>query len=192
MASRLYRLWPPLLLVVLAGLVAAACETPAGPALASPAAGSMAGTPLAMPGVVTYVADGDTLTIRRSDDTTTRIRLLGIDAPEIAHDGRPADCGGDEAAASLKTLLPPGIFVQAVTDPVSDTWDVYGRLLAYVSAPGIPDVGLAQIQGGYAEAWIPAGQTPPARYISYQQTETTAQQQSAGAWASCATLGRQP
>ncbi len=50
---------------------------------------------------VRFVNDGDTLTL--SDGR--RVRLIGINAPEIAHDDRPGEPGGIEARNSLRRLV---------------------------------------------------------------------------------------
>src|SRR3712207_7662203 len=53
--------------------------------------------------LVTRVIDGDTFDATRSDDPQRRlrIRIVAIDAPERARDGRPADCMADQAAAQI-------------------------------------------------------------------------------------------
>jgi len=51
--------------------------------------------------VVKHVIDGDTVIL--ADDR--HIRLIGINAPEIGHDGRPAQPGADQAYHYLKSLL---------------------------------------------------------------------------------------
>ena len=37
-----------------------------------------------------------------------RVRLLGIDTPEVARDDTPAECGADLATKALATLIPIG------------------------------------------------------------------------------------
>lgn len=50
---------------------------------------------------VTYVFDGDTVEI----DGHERVRFIGINTPEIAHDGRPAQPMAERAKAELRALL---------------------------------------------------------------------------------------
>jgi len=57
------------------------------------------------PAVVTHVVDGDTLDARLQDGRTIRVRLIGIDTPETKEPGTPVECGGPEAAESLKRLV---------------------------------------------------------------------------------------
>lgn len=80
---------------------------------------------LATPCVVDRVADGDSF---RCDDDT-RVRLIGIDAPEL--DQGPI---GREARAALRRLMPAGDTVWLEQDVVGT--DQYGRILAYVWLTG--------------------------------------------------------
>ena len=47
---------------------------------------------------VVEVVDGDTIVVSIGGPTE-RVRLIGIDAPEIKHPGKPTQCYGPEAAA---------------------------------------------------------------------------------------------
>ncbi|MFZ1538713.1 MAG: nuclease, partial [Chromatiaceae bacterium] len=49
---------------------------------------------------VTQVIDGDTLELK--DDT--RVRLIGIDTPEIGRDGKPDDPGAHQASTALRAM----------------------------------------------------------------------------------------
>ncbi len=83
--------------------------------------------------VVDAVIDGDTIDVRIAGGVE-RVRLLGIDTPEIAHPDSPGECFGDEAHRLTETLLPPGSTVRLERDIVGR--DDYGRILAYVRVPG--------------------------------------------------------
>lgn len=80
---------------------------------------------------VRYVYDGDTIEVEK-DGQTQRIRLLGINAPEVAHaqDGSVAEFYGDEAKAQLCKLLPVGTAVRLEYE--GRDHDKYGRTLAYI------------------------------------------------------------
>lgn len=106
-----------------------------------------AGTPTTEPDdldgrevTVTSITDGDTL--RAGDE---RVRLIGIDAPEV--DG--AECGADAATAALERLVPVGARVLLVSD--QEPTDRYDRTLAYVhrASDGL-HVNLALAREGYA------------------------------------------
>ena len=85
--------------------------------------------------VVTAIVDGDTIDVDVGD-REERVRLIGIDTPEIAHPAfgdRPpndAECFGDEAQRYTGELLAVGSGVRLERDVVAR--DDYGRLLAYV------------------------------------------------------------
>ena len=56
---------------------------------------------------VVSVADGDTLTVG-SRGKKEKLRLCGIDAPEIAHGSKPGQPLGNEATEKLKSLVGGG------------------------------------------------------------------------------------
>jgi len=96
---------------------------------------------------VVHAADGDTLDVDIPDGrrNRTRIRLWGVDCPEIAHGKGEADAYfGPEAAAFVRAQV-VGRRVKLVLDPIHPPRDKYGRLLAYVylvDAAGNPIAGL--------------------------------------------------
>ena len=138
-------------------------------------------------GRVIRVADGDTVTVQTSSDKL-KVRLLGIDAPEIAHGSSPADCGGPQAAAALRALV-KGREVSLSTDPRSGTHDRFGRVLGYVDRGG-RDVALQLITDGHASPWLPKGAPEPSRWRSYVAAGDQAATQRRGSWATCTHLGR--
>jgi endonuclease YncB( thermonuclease family) len=81
---------------------------------------------------VVHVVDGDTLDIDAADHgkPKTRIRLWGVDTPEVAHGGQPDRYFCPEAKAFAEKTL-DGKEVHIVLSPLR-TRDKYGRLLAYV------------------------------------------------------------
>ncbi|MFK7931083.1 MAG: thermonuclease family protein [Myxococcota bacterium] len=56
---------------------------------------------------VSCVIDGDTLDVDKCGDEVLgeRFRMLGIDAPELASDGQPAECFATQARSGLDDLL---------------------------------------------------------------------------------------
>jgi endonuclease YncB( thermonuclease family) len=140
-------------------------------------------------GTVTSIADGDTFTIR-ADGASVKVRLLGIDAPEVAHETTPADCGGDAAKAALATLLPIGTPVTLTFDTYADRQDKYDRLLVYAATNSVDDVSLALLEAGYVEAWVPSGEPKPERWSQYKQASAAAKAAQVGSWPVCGKLGR--
>lgn len=137
--------------------------------------------------VVTHVVDGDTIDVLIGG-RTERVRLLGIDTPEIAHDAfgdRPAnaaECHGDEASAFTASLLPSGTQVRLERDIVGR--DDYGRLLAYVfrTDDGLL-VNVEIVRRGHAQ---PLTIEPNvARHDEIVAAARDAEQAEAGLWAAC-------
>lgn len=91
-------------------------------------------------GQVVKVADGDTITLKKTDGQTIRIRFLGIDAPE--HD----QAGGPASKAHLESLISG----RNVTVRYRNL-DQYGRTVGKVLVDG-KDVNLSQLQTG--NAWF--------------------------------------
>ncbi len=92
---------------------------------------------------VTGVIDGDTLEI----DTGQRVRLLGIDAPEI---GQPFH---EEASLALASLV-RGKNLRLESD--AENKDKYGRLLRYVFVDDVL-VNAELVRKGYARAYLQTG-----------------------------------
>jgi micrococcal nuclease len=128
----------------------------------------------------TYTAiDGDTL---KSRDDGQRVRIIGIDTPEISHGpDEPTDCFADEAHQRLRSLIEPGQ-IELVDDSAAGSRDKYGRDLAYVEVDGV-DVGAALLREGFARA-VDYGHDH-ARRSEYASLESTAQVEQKGMWGEC-------
>jgi micrococcal nuclease len=130
---------------------------------------------------VVDVLDGDTFDIDLPDGehTTTRIRLWGVDTPEVAGADQGEMYFGPEASAfAKKTLL--GQHVRVELSPTK-TRGVYERLLAYVYVE--PDgvcFNELLVETGHAYAdW----RFPHVRKARYKTIEGRAQRQGIGLWA---------
>jgi endonuclease YncB( thermonuclease family) len=84
------------------------------------------------------VLDGDTFDLAtcESDEDAERVRLLGVDAPEISHPGTPADCYGEEATAELERII-RGRSLRLEFDVECE--GSFGRTLAWVFIEGEAD-----------------------------------------------------
>jgi len=80
-------------------------------------------------GVVERVVDGDTIDLRIGG-RDERVRLIGIDTPELHTDSGVPECFAVEALGFTADELPIGEEVRLERDIVGR--DDYGRLLAYV------------------------------------------------------------
>ena len=127
-----------------------ACGGGAVPAPSPPTTGAVEAN-----ATVDHIVDGDTIDVV-VDGVEERVRLIGIDTPEIAHaasGSRPeqvAECFGDEAKSYTASLLAVGAPVRLERDVVAR--DDYGRLLAYVyrASDGVL-VNYEIIRHGYAQ-----------------------------------------
>lgn len=130
---------------------------------------------------VANVVDGDTLDIAvpNGQYPHTRIRLWGVDTPEVAGSRADEMHFGPQASAFAKcTLL--GREVRIELSPTK-TRGLYGRLLAYVHlVPEDDSFNELLIEGGYAYAdwrfWHPLKK-------SYKTLEKRARNHGAGLWA---------
>jgi len=141
--------------VTMAGIIASGCSGTGGeagepaandptvPAPELPATTAVAAPelPAGQDTTVSRVIDGDTIEVAGG----VRVRLIGIDAPEISGGA----CFGTEAAAEARTLLPMAQRVRLVYDV--ERLDGYGRTLAYVySLPDGRFVNLILARDGFA------------------------------------------
>lgn len=103
--------------------------------------------------MVVRVVDGDTVDIDApdADKSTTRIRLWGVDTPEVTGSPRGEMYWGQEASEFAKsTLHDQRVRVELVR---GDTRGKYGRLLAYVyDASAGTMFNESLLLGGYAYA----------------------------------------
>jgi micrococcal nuclease len=105
--------------------------------------------PVSGPYAVEKVVDGDTIRIR-CNGTSTRVRLVGINAPESVKEDAPVECGGPEASKYLHSLL-DGSQVFLSADPAQGTKDKYDRILAYVWTQDGALANKSIVENGHAE-----------------------------------------
>jgi endonuclease YncB( thermonuclease family) len=122
--------------------------------------------------LVTAVLDGDTITVTN----VGRVRLLGIDAPEISHGLDTAAPFGREARDRLSALLLHR-WVRLETD--GQTVDAYNRHLAYVVTEDGQCVNTLLVREGLARV---SARTPLARLDELKQAEAAAQSMRRGMW----------
>ena len=96
-------------------------------------------------GEVAKFVDGDTLIL----DSGEAIRLVGINTPEMARDGRQAEPLALEARDALAALLADGqVLIEAAAQPL----DRHGRTLAYLFRPDGIHVQEVLLREGLASA----------------------------------------
>ncbi len=124
------------------------------------------------------VADGDTITVRSKSGKYLKLRLIGLDAPEIAHGSRSAECGGTAAFAHMKSLLGKSpLYLEP--DASQDAYDKYKRRLVYVYADNVL-VNSSMISDGYAYEYT--YKTPHKYQSTFRKLQSNAETEKRGIW----------
>jgi micrococcal nuclease len=137
--------------------------------------------------LVDEVFDGDTIRVRAAASILApdgrplsgqHIRLLGVDAPEIAHGTEPADCWGPEAAEYARELV-GGTFIRLDYDEANGVRDQFGRLLAYVILEDGRVMNETLVRDGQARSFR---RFQHRELIRYNALETEAKDERLGLW----------
>lgn len=138
--------------------------------------------------IVQRIVDGDTIVVTLGDGGIDRVRVLGIDAPELAWRGTdtrpaaPAECWADEATAALAELVPVGTAVTLIQDVTPR--DRFDRMLAYVHrASDNLDIGHQLVLDGHAVTLTIEPNT--SRADLYRDAEREAVDAARGLWGAC-------
>jgi endonuclease YncB( thermonuclease family) len=126
------------------------------------------------PVLVLGVLDGDTITV----SAVGRVRLLGIDAPEVSHGLDTAAPFGREARDRLSGLLWHRWVRLEMEGP---SLDAYNRHLAYVVTDDGQCVNTILVREGLARV---SARTPLARLDELRRAEAAAQSSRRGMWGS--------
>lgn len=124
---------------------------------------------------VQWVYDGDTLRL----DDKQRLRVIGINTPEVSHKGKIAEPLSGEAREAVRELLHRYNYrIRYERDALAK--DKYGRLLAHVYIKGKINLSQWLLSKGLATTlFIP----PSHRHVQcYQDAERQAQQKRLGLW----------
>ena len=128
--------------------------------------------------LVTEVVDGDTIHVLL-DGRTERLRLIGVDAPEIDHPDQPAECFAQESASFTRRRLEGGM-VHIEFDV--ERRDRFDRLLGYVFQ-GRELFNATLVSHGFA---IERAYPPNlARQEELRIAETEARRNRRGLWGAC-------
>jgi endonuclease YncB( thermonuclease family) len=125
--------------------------------------------------VSAQVFDGDTLALTDG----RKVRLLGIDTPEIGRDDRPSEPFAEDAKALLDGLAGPGADLRLRLDV--ERFDRFGRTLAHVFRDDGGNVQARLLEAGFATTLV----VPPNQWSAdcYAGLETEARRQHLGIWA---------
>lgn len=133
---------------------------------------------------VTSVIDGDTFWVSGlSEQLSVKIRVIGIDTPELAHQDQPQECFANESTSFTKQLEGHQVWLTFDAECVDSTASM--RTLAYVWTGIGPQDSWErqQLRRGFARAY-PFGDN---RSFAGQfaTDETMAQTVGAGMWSAC-------
>lgn len=140
---------------------------------------------------ITEVIDGDTMDVRFANGTTTRIRLLGVDTPEVYGENTPDEFEGipeteageswlhrwGENASDFAHAELDGRRVTIFHDPAADSRGSYGRLLVYVRVDGAL-FNRELLTRGYARFY----DAPLTRGEAFERIEARARRNDTGLW----------
>lgn len=121
-------------------------------------------------------SDGDTCTLTNPDKIKIKVRLIGIDAPEVAHNSKQTSQPvGPESTEHLNALVKG----KSVRLKVYGS-DAYNRTLAEIFVDN-KNVNLEMVKVGFAEVYRgrPAKGLP---LVDYRAAETSAQKKKHGIW----------
>jgi len=150
---------------------------------------------------ITSVVDGDTVRVKATSGRFYTVRLIGIDTPETKRPGVGVECGGKQATDRMLKLAftapkdsdgdgladqrgGTGRAVWVRTDSTQDTYDRYGRLLAYVTTrTGSKNLALEQVRAGWAKVYVYERRF--AQYDRFASSQRTARVRDRGVWGTC-------
>ena len=119
------------------------------------------------------VYDGDTVQL----EDGRKIRLLGINTPEIQHGDKPIEAGGDEAKIWLMNKLQ---HAKVRLEIGEEKTDKYGRTLAHLFTENKEHINLSLVKAGLATISI---YPPNLQYVDeLVAVERQAQQNKQGIW----------
>jgi micrococcal nuclease len=131
--------------------------------------------------LVIRIIDGDTLVVSLPDPLSrskeTRVRLWGIDCPEVARDEAPAERWAGEAR-DFAAAECGGALVRLIVEP-GRVRDSFSRLLAHVELADGRSLNRELLAAGLARL---DARWPHARLLTYEQAEFGARSQRRGIW----------
>jgi endonuclease YncB( thermonuclease family) len=132
------------------------------------------------------VVDGDTLTVMLNG-VETKLRLIGIDTPELASATQSEQCYASQAKQRLQQIT-QGKKLLLEKDPTQGEVDKYGRSLVYLFLPDSVNINLQLINEGYAREYT---YNKPYKYKQdFLAAELRAKNLQIGVWGSDCLLAR--
>lgn len=128
---------------------------------------------------VVRIIDGDTIVVQ-INGVQEKVRLIGVDTPEIFDARGSAQCFGEEASEFTKSLL-ENQAVRLEADVSQDDRDKYGRLLRYVFLNDGTFVNKEIISQGYGHEYT--YRRPYKHQTEFKTAELNAREAKKGLWA---------
>ncbi len=134
---------------------------------------------------VTYVYDGDTFFAEpEGGGEEEKIRIIGLDTPELAYEDSPEECYGNEAGQYLSSRISDELVWLSFDYRCTDD---YGRTLAYVHR-GLSEedfINRSLLRNGYAVSYFwDDGLTNTFDEV-FAEDEAAAQAEGLGIWSAC-------
>ncbi|GAA1792036.1 thermonuclease family protein [Nostocoides veronense] len=123
---------------------------------------------------VSGVIDGDTIKVR-INGTSYRVRILGIDAPELS----TRECQAQGAASRMQSLV-QSKSVSLRRDPKQPDKDQYGRFIRHVVLADGTYAAQSLLQDGLAREYVPRGSY--AKRDDFLAAERSAKKSKLGIW----------
>ena len=120
------------------------------------------------------VIDGDTIYT-----TEHKVRLIGIDTPEVKSPFREEEPGGKEASEKTREILKNTKKVCLIHDKIGDKTDKYGRSLDYVFLEDGTDLNAELVKTGFAR-WY--SRFPYERKLEFREYQNLAKKKKVGLW----------
>ncbi|OKH63002.1 nuclease [Mycobacterium sp. SWH-M5] len=124
--------------------------------------------------------DGDTVDVKDDARGRLRVRILGIDAPELHKPGWSVGCGAQDAASYADRML-TGQRVKLIPDPTQDARDRYGRSLFYIELPDNSNFSIEAARAGMVRSYI-FDNRPVSLHREITTAEDDARANSRGIW----------
>ncbi len=136
---------------------------------------------------VKHIIDGDTIVVDYNG-RTEKVRLIGINTPEIHHPTKGVEPYGYEAKRFVEGILKPGDTVKLEFDV--QLRDRYGRLLAYMYLADGRFLNALLLENGYAQVMtIP----PNVRYQEeFLKLQRDARENKRGLWSGSGLINQPP
>lgn len=129
--------------------------------------------------LVTSVPDGDTLRVKIADEET-KVRLIGINTPELEGATGAVSCFGQKAAEKARAVL-EGKKVRLESDPSQNDRDKFDRLLRFAFLEDGTNFAEMMIREGFAYEYT--YNAPYKFQKEFKAAQTEARQNQKGLWA---------